>query len=126
VKRRAISKKERLEIFNARQGKCHICGEKILAMEKWEVEHIIPFALGGKDEGDNLSVAHESCHKNKTREDVGRIAKAKRQANYHNHAKLSRTPLPCGKTSKWKRKMNGRVIRRHEDEARRNGQTKGH
>ena len=97
--RRSISKKERAEIFNARNGKCHICGQKIHPDQKWDIEHIIPLALGGADSGENLDLAHQSCHRDKTKADVGRLAKAKRQAAYHNGKKLSKTPLPCGKSS---------------------------
>ena len=112
--RRSISKKERAEIFNAKNGKCHICGQKIHPQEKWDIEHIIPLALGGADSGDNLDLAHQSCHRDKTKADVGRLAKAKRQAAYHSGKKLSKTPLPCGKSSKWKRKLDGSLVRRDE------------
>lgn len=116
--RRLISKKERAEIFNARNGKCHICGQKIHPQEKWDIEHIIPLALGGADSGDNLDLAHQSCHRDKTKADVGRLAKAKRQAAYHNHTKLSKKPLPCGKSSNWKRKLDGSLVLRDEGKTR--------
>ena len=116
--RRSISKKERAEIFNERNGKCHICGQKIHPQEKWDIEHIIPLSLGGADSGENLDLAHQSCHRDKTKADVGRLAKAKRQAAYHNHTKLSKTPLPCGKTSKFKRKLDGSLVLRDEAKTR--------
>ena len=124
--RRSISKKERAEIFNARNGKCHICGQKIHPQEKWDIEHIIPLALGGEDGGDNLDLAHQSCHRDKTKTDVGRLAKAKRQAAYHNGKKLSKTPLPCGKSSKWKRKLNGSLVLRDEGKTRGSSKTDRH
>ena len=117
--RRSISKKERAEIFNARNGKCHICDQKIHPQEKWDIEHIIPLALGGADSGDNLDLAHQSCHRDKTKADVGRLAKAKRQARYHSGKKLSKSPLPCGKSSKWKRKLDGSLVLRDEIKIRR-------
>lgn len=123
--RRSISKKERVEIFNERNGKCHICGQKIHPQEKWDIEHIIPLALGGADSGDNLDLAHQSCHKDKTKADVGRLAKAKRQARYHAGKKLSKSPLPCGKSSKWKRKLDGSLVKRDEGKIRRSSQNGG-
>jgi hypothetical protein len=54
-----------------------------------------------------------SCHKAKTADDVGSIAKANRARNRHLGAKPpSRTPLPCGRGSKWKRTMSGRTVLR--------------
>jgi 5-methylcytosine-specific restriction protein A len=120
--RRSISKKERAEIFNVRAGKCHICGQKIHPDQKWDIEHIIPLALGGADSGENLDLAHQSCHRDKTKADVGRLAKARRQAAYHNGKKLSKTPLPCGKSSKWKRKLDGSLVRRDEGKILRSAQ----
>jgi len=114
VTRRSISKKERMELFNDRKGICHICGNKIYAGQDWEVEHIIPMALGGDDRGKNLDLAHIECHRGKTKTDVGRIAKAKRQAARHVGKKISRNPLPCGKGSKMKKKLSGEVVLRGE------------
>jgi hypothetical protein len=71
-------------------------------------------ALGGDDRGKNLDLAHIECHRGKTKTDVGRIAKAKRQAARHVGKKVSRNPLPCGKGSKMKKKLSGEVVLRGE------------
>ena len=110
--RKTKSKKFRAELFNERQGVCHICQGKILANEVWEVEHIIPIALGGEDSGDNLALAHKQCHRQKTKADVGRVAKAKRQRSFHLRGKVTKQPLPFGKSSKLKRKLDGTVVKR--------------
>ena len=39
-----------------------------------EVDHIIPTALGGKDNRGNKWVYHRHCHDEKTAEDMARIA----------------------------------------------------
>lgn len=81
-KRRRISAKECAEIFTRAEGRCHICGLKIDAgRERWEVEHVIPLQMGGDEErgSTNLQPAHVACHRDKTRQDVGHIAKSKRQ-----------------------------------------------
>ena len=87
--RRSISRTERVRIFEAAQGVCHICGQPIDGVrERWDVEHVIPLALGGDDKGDNLQPAHASCHAAKTPDDVAKIAKAKRVAAKHQGARM--------------------------------------
>lgn len=114
--RRHISAKERMQIWEREGGICHICGQKIDgARERWDIEHVIPLAMGGdEDRGSlNLKPAHVKCHGAKTREDKKQIAKAKRMeqrgAGISRH---SRNPLPGGRASKWKKKINGEVVPR--------------
>ncbi|MBN8189508.1 HNH endonuclease [Salipiger thiooxidans] len=82
--RRRWTAKRRLALFEAHKGTCHICGEKIDGTrEAWDVEHIIPLAMGGDDDEGNCAPAHASCHKAKTKEDAGNIAKANRVRAKH-------------------------------------------
>lgn len=115
VKRKSISAKARLKVFQDHSGVCHICGGKIVVGEAWDVEHVIPFAMGGADDETNWVPAHRKCHRTKTVEDVGNIAKAKRREARHRGVRVSRSPLPFGKQSKWKRKMDGTIVKREED-----------
>jgi 5-methylcytosine-specific restriction endonuclease McrA len=88
MKRRGHTALQRTKIFLAHSGVCHLCGEKINGTkEVWELEHVIPFAMGGKDDESNLRPAHKSCHSQKTKEDVTAIAKAKRIEAKHIGAK---------------------------------------
>jgi 5-methylcytosine-specific restriction protein A len=112
--RKSISTKKRVALFQKHGGICHICGGKINVGEAWEVEHIIPFALGGADDETNWSPAHIKCHRGKTTEDVARISKSKRQEARHLGAKKSKSPLPFGRQSGWKRKMDGSVVKREK------------
>jgi hypothetical protein len=114
TKRKSISTKQRVELFNEHNGICHICGGKINVGEAWEVEHRIPFAMGGEDSKSNWAPAHSKCHRTKTTDDVGAIAKAKRREARHIGINVSRTPLPFGKKSAFKRKLDGTVVRRDE------------
>jgi 5-methylcytosine-specific restriction endonuclease McrA len=109
--RKSLSTMTRLRVFEKEGGLCHLCGFKIQTGQKWEVEHRIPLALGGADDESNWSPAHVDCHKEKTREDVASIAKAKRQKAKHIGIK-ARSSFPCSRDSKWKRKMNGEVVLR--------------
>lgn len=114
AKRKTISAKVRVALFQKHDGVCHLCGGKINVGEAWEVEHIIPFAMGGADDESNWSPAHIKCHRTKTSEDVGNIAKAKRREARHIGAKVSKSPLPFGRQSKFKRKMDGTVVLREK------------
>ena len=116
TKRRHISRRDRLKIFEAAEGRCHICEIKIKVGEAWQVEHPIAIALGGSDEIDEMRPAHVACHKVKTREDVGRICKADRQKARHLGISKTRKgkPLPGTKASGLRKRMDGTVERRDE------------
>jgi 5-methylcytosine-specific restriction endonuclease McrA len=111
--RKRLSTKARLELFLRFDGRCHICKLRIHPGEKWETEHVIPIAQGGEDGGSNLQPAHTQCHAEKTKKDAADTARAKRRQAIHLGARApSRNPIPGGKASGWKRKMNGEVVRR--------------
>lgn len=111
-KRKSISAKQRLKLFMDHDGVCHICGGKITVGEAWHVEHVVPLALGGDDEEANWRPAHSKCHKGKTKTDVTAVAKAKRREASHHGIRTTRAPLPFGRQSKWKKKMDGTVVKR--------------
>lgn len=112
--RRHISTSARVRLFAQHEGRCHICKEKIDGVrERWEVEHIIPLELGGADDPSNWAPAHVTCHKGKTKQDAADIGRARRVYARHIGAKApSRTPLPGGRGSRWKKKLNGTVEER--------------
>lgn len=93
MKRRSITAKERVAIFNRWGGVCHICKGKIEG-KGWDVEHVIPLAQGGEDGGDNLRPAHIDCHKEKTAVDAADTAKAKRREAKHIGAWKPKRPFP--------------------------------
>ena len=113
---RRMSTTRRARIFEAHGGRCHICGERIDGTrERWDVEHVVPYALTRDDSDDNLAPAHIACHREKTREDVARIAKAKRVKAKHEGAWQPRSILPGGKRSRLKRKISGEIVPRDDD-----------
>jgi 5-methylcytosine-specific restriction endonuclease McrA len=105
MKRRSLTTLQRLKVFEAYNGKCHICG--YFCGGKWEVEHIIPIAMGGADDESNMAPAHNSCHAPKTVADLRNVARAKRRKAKHVGAKQSKWPR-----SKWKRKVSGETVLR--------------
>ena len=114
TRRRRISTRERLAIFEREKATCHLCDGKIDGtLEAWDVSHEIPLELGGDDEGDNLRVAHRKCHRLHTAErDIPQIAKAKRVQRKHIGAHRPRATLPGSKGTRWKRKIDGTVVPR--------------
>ncbi len=112
--RRRWSTTARVRIFLAAEGQCHVCGGRIAVGDRWELSHLVPLELGGPDTEENLRPAHYRCHRDLTaRVDVPAIAKAKRrQAAHIGACTPSRRPMPGGRASKWKRTMDGRLVRR--------------
>lgn len=76
IKREELAKK----LYEIQNGGCFICGESIdLEKDRWEIDHIIPRAKGGKDDENNYALTHEPCNRNKLDSDL-RIAR--RMAKY--------------------------------------------
>ena len=111
--RRPLSLSARMRIFADHRGACHICGDVINGVrEPWDIDHVIPLALGGDDEPSNMAPAHARCHRGpggKTSADIAQIAKAKRVHAKHIGARQPKNPLPGSRGSKWKRKIGGRT-----------------
>lgn len=78
-KRKAITKKTRALIFERDGGICWLCKGKIEAAQPWDADHMVSRELGGSDDIENLAPAHrDPCHREKTKRDVGMIAKSNR------------------------------------------------
>jgi 5-methylcytosine-specific restriction protein A len=112
--RKHISTRERARLFLLHEGLCHICGNKIDGVrERWDVEHVIPFALTQDDSDENRKPAHYACHKPKTKDDVRMIRKSDRVRAKHIGAKApTRRPLPGSRNSPFKIKLDGTIVPR--------------
>ena len=111
--RSEFSKKTKIEAFVRAQGSCDKCGARLVP-GKFHYDHRIPDAMGGKPTIENCDVLCATCHSLKTATvDAPRIAKTKRQHAAHIGAKApSSTPLPFGRNSRLKRKLNGTIVER--------------
>lgn len=47
----------------ANSNKCGICKQRITVQEKATIDHIVPLVKGGRDEIDNMQLAHEMCNR---------------------------------------------------------------
>ena len=114
VRRPTFSTSFRLSLFLKRKGTCAACTQKIDAGKVWDIDHILPLALGGTNAPDNLQILCRPCHRSKTTQsDIPRIAKTKRLKAQHLGARApSIRPIPGSRRSPWKRKMDGSVVRR--------------
>jgi hypothetical protein len=58
--------RRRREVFERSQGRCHYCGAALTLDGGWHVEHQLPRALGGGDDGLNLVAACVRCNLQKS------------------------------------------------------------
>ena len=114
VRRPTFSTSFRLSLFLKRKGTCAACTQKIEAGKAWDIDHILPLALGGTNEPHNLQILCRPCHRAKTTHcDIPRLAKTKRLKAHHLGARAPSTrAIPGSRLSPWKRKMDGSVVRR--------------
>jgi 5-methylcytosine-specific restriction endonuclease McrA len=111
--RRRLSTRARLELFLGAHGRCKACDRLLTPGTRWEVDHVVPLALGGADTDENLQVLCSPCHAGKTAtRDIPAIAKTERIKARHLGARRARRPMPGGRNSQWKRTIDGRVVER--------------
>lgn len=111
-KRQTFSPTERLKLFLEANGCCAQCCLKIQPGKRWDIDHVIPLALGGSNDARNLQVLCQACHLEKTKTDLSTTAKSKRRQLRHLGASRSKRPLPCGRYSPFKKTIDGKVVRR--------------
>jgi 5-methylcytosine-specific restriction protein A len=110
--RREFSAKVRRDAAKRAGGVCEGCGFW-LRPGTYHYDHIVPDGLGGEPTLENCAVLCSHCHKIKTaRRDNPIMQKADRQRKMAENRKVSRSPLPFGRGSPLKKKMDGSVVRR--------------
>lgn len=107
-----FSRKVKLAAFERAAGRCEKCTARLVP-GKFRFDHILPLALDGASTLENCQCICRACDLPKTAEDIGRIRKADRERARHIGAKArTRSPLPGGRDSKWRRKLDGTVVPR--------------
>lgn len=85
--RRPMSAKRRQAIFTEHAtahnvAPCCLCGRPIHRHnDQWIIEHMRALGLLGPDTNTNCAPAHEDCRRVKDKQDIGMMAKAKRQTD---------------------------------------------
>ena len=80
---------------------------------QWRAHHVILWADGGEDTPDNLVPIRVQCDVQHTApEDVSRHAKNKNIRETRLGIKKSRTPMPFGRNSRFKKKISGEIVER--------------
>jgi len=115
TKRGNLSQRRKLGIWEREKGRCMECGTKLVT-GGFIFEHVRALELGGTDTDDNIRLTCKGCATEKTKKDHQMAGKAKRQKASHLGLRISKTPLPAGKNSKWKKKLNGQLVLRNSGE----------
>jgi hypothetical protein len=98
INRHKFSKTTRKSIVDTQENKCNVCKSEL---DKFEIDHIIPLALGGVDEIDNLQAICIQCHayKTKTESDLTQYVKCDQiQSSYNS---LTREIFSSNLMKKW-------------------------
>jgi 5-methylcytosine-specific restriction endonuclease McrA len=98
-----IGKRLKAEVWEKDAGCCQLCGLPILPGETFHIDHELARELGGSDGIENLRLAHDDCHRDKTRRDVALIAKSNRVRKRH------MTPTEPRKPKEQRAKIRGRA-----------------
>lgn len=99
----------KLRVFEAYGGRCYLSGRKIMAGDKWEVEHKLAIILGGQNRESNLAPALVAPHRVKTDADLAVKSKIARTRAKH----LGIHPKGHGWNRRLRKRMNGKVEVRH-------------
>lgn len=107
-----IPDRVKLRIWSREDGRCYLTGRQIRPGDKYEFEHVVALCNGGEHRESNIALALKEPHKAKTARDRSLKAKGDRVTKRHAGIRSSYRPLPCGRNSPWRKKINGTVERR--------------
>ena len=65
IKRKSYSDEQRKIIYNKSNGRCELCGQRLL-LENMTLDHIVPLSLGGEDDMENLQATCFACNQFKS------------------------------------------------------------
>jgi 5-methylcytosine-specific restriction endonuclease McrA len=62
ISRQSPTPHQRNAILSKTGSRCHICGGRIETDDAWQVDHLVPHAVGGDDLIENYLPAHSMCN----------------------------------------------------------------
>ena len=108
-----VPQRIRVRVWTRADGCCQSCTRKIAAGERWVADHIKAIINGGENRERNLQLLCDWCdRKVKTPADVAEKADTYRVRSKHLGVHKAKTPMPHGKHSATKRKMDGTIVDR--------------
>lgn len=110
TKRKGFTPAQRKAVYETARGSCQKCGEWL--GDVWHIDHRIPLAQGGAHAPSNWDALCVSCHRQKTKADVGQIAKTKRIIKRETEGKKPSRLKSRGFSKTLRKKMDGTVERR--------------
>lgn len=119
--RRRLSRVEFAQLILAQKGRCPACGDKLRADEIID-EHLVPLDAGGSNDLENRALFCLACAREKTIDDVaaavhgrrvrGEIGQKRRRELRRLNPRSQQRTFPTNRDGRWKRRMNGQVVRR--------------
>lgn len=103
----------KLRLITKWDGRCADCGCKLGPASPAQFDHITPLRDGGENREGNLQPLCRPCHARKTGSEAHQRAKTDRLKAKH-HGITKRSFMPGSRASKWKRRMDGTVVRRDD------------
>ena len=116
--RKRLTKKQWTELFQAQNGRCGCCGQRLVIkganeVDVWD-EHIQPLSMGGLNDLANRQLWCKKCSSTKTIEEAPIRAKSNRVRAKHIGLPQKRKsrPMAGSRDSPWKAKIGGGWERR--------------
>lgn len=107
-----IPDKVRARVFLDFEGKCAHCRKIVRVGDKPQLDHIVALVNGGEHREHNLQLLCGICHAAKTKGDVREKSVTRRKMLKTFGVARPKRPMPGGRQSRWKRKINGEVVER--------------
>lgn len=107
----AVPSRVKFRIFERFDGRCACCGRKILAGERWDVDHIVAICNSGQNRESNLQPLLTAHHRAKTKLDVAIKSKTNRTRSRHLGIKR-KSGFQTNRSGPFRKCMDGRVERR--------------
>jgi 5-methylcytosine-specific restriction enzyme A len=109
-----IPPRVRVRVFERCDGRCGECRRKIGPADTWIVEHLIALVNGGQNRETNLGITCGWCKPQKDARDVAQKSHNAKVRARHLGVKPDRPSFQTNRNGRFRKKMNGEVIRRSE------------